>query len=511
MTIRTPYLVSHTKSTNLWFRRTIPVGWRQLAGRREIHFSLQTANKREAARRCRLASAVVQIIFDEAERWLERGAPEVNAFAIKLRAAIDLRVNELKQAYAPKVLKAHETNLNEGDTIDVQIARLGLSDALTHEGVEAPENEEHLPHKFVEINGVLEQVCHTDLKQESTPIEVNNWSFYIERWNELRAPSYKTYRETVSVAKEWEKFSRNKPLALVTPEDVREWIHYLKVKRKLQPPSIKRKIALVRAVLNLVIRDSLLSIPSNPFEGAVIPVSKRLEGQEKRLPFTEQHLQTLFTSPVYQKGAVLPGKGGREAAFWIPLIAFTTGARLEEIGQLYLENIIMRQGRTWIRITDDKEHQSIKNLSSRRDIPVHRELLRIGFLGYVETLRAKGEERLFPHLKMNNVGRFTNVFSTWCNEYIDEHVVDDRRYCVHSFRHNFQDFGIESELQRDVLNAITGHAQVGMGAHYGLKRGGSRVLPDKSLIRAIDKLSFGEVDLSHLYIEGWEMAENDLT
>ena len=97
MTIRTPYLVSHTKSTNLWFRRTIPVGWRQLAGRREIHFSLQTANKREAARRCRLASAVVQIIFDEAERWLERGAPEVN--------------------------------------------------------------------------GVLEQVCHTDLKQESTPIE----------------------------------------------------------------------------------------------------------------------------------------------------------------------------------------------------------------------------------------------------------------------------------------------------------------------------------------------------
>lgn len=84
MTIRTPYLVSHSKSTNLWFRRTIPDGWRQLAGRREIHFSLQTANKREAARRCRLASAVVQIIFDEAERWLERRAPEVNVFAIKL-------------------------------------------------------------------------------------------------------------------------------------------------------------------------------------------------------------------------------------------------------------------------------------------------------------------------------------------------------------------------------------------------------------------------------------------
>ena len=67
MTARTAYLLSHSKSTNYWFRRAISQGWRHFAEKREISFSLRTTNKKEVQRRCRLAAGLVQVFFDEVE------------------------------------------------------------------------------------------------------------------------------------------------------------------------------------------------------------------------------------------------------------------------------------------------------------------------------------------------------------------------------------------------------------------------------------------------------------
>lgn len=347
---------------------------------------------------------------------------------------------------------------------------------------------------------------HKALLTEKVEVEVepNQWDEYLVYWKAQRDPRLKTFNETAKVIERWKDFSKNKPLALVTMMDVNRWVTHLRA-IPLQSSSIKRYISLVRAVINVAIRGQLITHKANPFQEVDVPVSKRLDGQEKRLPFTESHLNTLFNSPVYQKKLrAFPAKGGGEAAFWIPLILLTTGARLEEIGQLYLDDIFCRQNRFWFSINDSRKYQVLKNQSSRREIPIHKELLRIGFIDYINRLKAQREERLFPELKPNKYSQLTRTFSTWCNEYIDKHVVDDRRFCVHSFRHNYQDFGIEGEIQRDVLDALTGHAQAGMGAHYGLKRGGVRVLPDRVLIRAVDKLSFGRLSLKHLYCSSWE-------
>ncbi|MEY9460566.1 site-specific integrase [Bradyrhizobium ottawaense] len=73
----------------------------------------------------------------------------------------------------------------------------------------------------------------------------------------------------------------------------------------------------------------------NPFHKIAIAVE---EGEDDRLPLTVADLKTIFTSRVYA-GAKRP-KGGRgEAAFWFPLISMYTGARLEEIAQLYVRDL----------------------------------------------------------------------------------------------------------------------------------------------------------------------------
>src|SRR5690606_6002155 len=125
--------------------------------------------------------------------------------------------------------------------------------------------------------------------------------------------------------------------------------------------------------------------------------------------------------------------------FWIPLIALTTGARLEEIGQLFVNDVRKRRDRLWIRFTELDETQFVKNETSWREVPVHPELLKIGFAAFVETVRAQGQERLFHHLRPNKYQQYTASFSTWFNEYIDDHVTDDSRYTFHSFRHNMKD------------------------------------------------------------------------
>lgn len=503
MPTRTPYLALRPQSSRYWFRRSLPHAWRHLLDKHEINFSLQTANKREAQRRCRLSAGLIEVFFDETEQLVDSVEIEQWKIAKQLKALLIEKLDTIKQALAASSVA------NTERVKALMKASLLKQLQAAKEGPElfiSPEMEAEPISVASSSIAVEESVAVSSIEVQAEP---NQWKKYLAYWKEQRDPRLKTYGETVKVIERWTAFSKNKPLALVTMKDVNRWVSHLRGV-PLQSSSIKRYISLVRAVINVAIRGELIRHKINPFQEVDIPVSKRLDGQEKRLPFSEAHLNALFSSPIYrsqEKG--FPAKGGDEAAFWIPLILFTTGARLEEIGQLYIDDITHRQDRYWFSINDSREYQVLKNQSSRREIPIHKELLRIGFIAYVNRLKAQGEERLFPKLKPNKYSQLTRTFSTWCNEYIDKYVVDDRRFCVHSFRHNYQDFGIEYEIQRDVLDALTGHAQAGMGAHYGMKRGGVRVFPDRVLIHAVDKLRFGKVDLSHLYVDDWERLTLD--
>jgi hypothetical protein len=67
------------------------------------------------------------------------------------------------------------------------------------------------------------------------------------------------------------------------------------------------------------------------------PPAKR--AKEARLPYDVDALKAVFGSAIYTKGE-RPNRGAGEAAYWLPLLALYTGARLGELGQLRPKDIV---------------------------------------------------------------------------------------------------------------------------------------------------------------------------
>jgi integrase len=158
-----------------------------------------------------------------------------------------------------------------------------------------------------------------------------------------------------------------------------------------------------------------------------ITVKDTDKAKNKRREFDLASLNAIFASPVFATGE-RPTQGRGEAAYWLPLLALFTGARLEELGQLRPSDILEiaypdpdgEQRSAWfIRIKEDQEDGlKLKNAASERDVPVHPELERLGFLKYVADAKEAKQERLFPALKPNIYGRLTAKWGEWFGPYL---------------------------------------------------------------------------------------------
>src|SRR5215467_8074490 len=104
--------------------------------------------------------------------------------------------------------------------------------------------------------------------------------------------------------------------------------------------------------------------------------------QSRREPWRLEELRTLFSSAIFNRDD-RPVRGKGEAAFWMPLMALFTGARLNELAPLTAADMITDPATdiVAINIKEDREQgRRLKTASSTRLVPIHPELTRIGFL-----------------------------------------------------------------------------------------------------------------------------------
>jgi integrase len=96
--------------------------------------------------------------------------------------------------------------------------------------------------------------------------------------------------------------------------------------------------------------------------------------------------------------------GDARYAYWLFLLALTTGARLEEVGQAAIADVKTRDGIRYIDIddyveNDSEESKSLKTPNSRRLLPIHDRLMELGFERYLAALNEMGHTQPFPDLK----------------------------------------------------------------------------------------------------------------
>lgn len=108
--------------------------------------------------------------------------------------------------------------------------------------------------------------------------------------------------------------------------------------------------------------------------------------------FLDANLSSLFASwpyavyPAGFKGAIL--EDAHSYRFWLMPLGLFTGARLNELCQLRVHDVIKDfHGVDLISINDNGFQKSLKNEQSRREIPISSKLIEMGFLGFVEERR----------------------------------------------------------------------------------------------------------------------------
>jgi integrase len=218
-------------------------------------------------------------------------------------------------------------------------------------------------------------------------------------------------------------------------------------------------------------------IDNEVMSGMYLSVDKN---KKNVFPFTERQLQTIFSSSLFGKcvGDRLEHKEGnvaiRDWRYWMPWIALYSGARLGEIAQLSTTDVRRLHG-VWIfHITEEvatgegDDLKSTKTDGSQRVVPVHSELIKLGFLQYHAEMVARGEQRLFPELKRDSRGFFGKA-SKFFNGYFEAVGVKvDKKLNFHSLRHGIADAFRRAGYLDEEFNVLLGHTKRTTTGVYGI-------------------------------------------
>jgi len=197
----------------------------------------------------------------------------------------------------------------------------------------------------------------------------------------------------------------------------------------------------------------------NYADGLSIGSNKKV--QDERKEFTADDLKALFESDKYHEGQFTHAH-----QYWVPLIALYTGARLNEICQLSLNDIRCIEG-TYIFDINDKDDKKLKNKSSKRQVPVHSKLIELGFILYSDQLKLQKpshptpemervDAKLFPELKAGRDG-YGTVVSKWFGRYRKQENVNEDGKVFHSFRHTVINHLKQKEVPKEIVAGIAGH------------------------------------------------------
>ncbi|EMY6577964.1 site-specific integrase [Vibrio alginolyticus] len=176
--------------------------------------------------------------------------------------------------------------------------------------------------------------------------------------------------------------------------------------------------------------------------------TKKLSKEKKRFPFTEQHLLDIFSISDYTNHKYL-----HPYYYWIPLLLRYTGARLNELCQIEVEDIVIADGFYCIIIRETYEDQSVKTGVTRL-VPIHDELLKKGFIEFVNS---KKNGQVFSELTPTN-GYFSHDASKWFLRRRKKiGIKAGEGFDAHSFRHNFVNELKQKLVSMELVESIVGH------------------------------------------------------
>lgn len=221
-------------------------------------------------------------------------------------------------------------------------------------------------------------------------------------------------------------------------------------------------------------------------------------------PFTADQMNKLFSSPLFtgcqnDDDWHKPGNHMiRDHRYWIPLVMLFSGARPGEIAQLAVADVRQEHGYWIMHITTEGEgDKSVKTKGSMRVVPVHPELIRLGFLKYHAAVKATGETRLFPKATRNQRGQMVADFSRDFGRYLTRiKIKNGRGLSLYSFRHGAADALRRAGYLDEQFGFILGHASATMTGRYGIMPQGML----QQRVELVNSIAYPGLKVDYLYV-----------
>nr|WP_243700345.1 site-specific integrase [Paracoccus versutus] len=266
--------------------------------------------------------------------------------------------------------------------------------------------------------------------------------------------------------------------------------------------TVNRYLSSLSAFLTWAVDNGYLD--QNPVDGLML----RKEKKSTTLPFRAEQLTMLFNSPWFAgcqsaeewRNVAKPGNVLiRDHRYWVPLIMLFSGARPGEIGQLAVSDVRQEHGHWIMHITTEGEAtgegKSVKTEGSMRVVPVHPELIRLGFIRYHEKRVKQGGAALFPDAVRNERGQMMADVSREFGRYLTRiGLKQGRGLSLYSFRHGAADALRRAGYLDNQFGFILGHTEATMTGRYGIMPQGML----QQRVELVQAIAYPELDLSHL-------------
>jgi integrase len=281
-----------------------------------------------------------------------------------------------------------------------------------------------------------------------------------DEFTRLRQQDFGAFRDVLErLPVAYGKSSRDKARPLA---DVLAAAKQLKANQKgREPGTINRHFNHLGALLKFAAGYGLRCAEPIDLTYFYEPNAERARDQRPAMGLED--VKTILTSSVW-RGALSeddrlsPGDVViHDALYWVPLILIVSLMRREEACGLMIANVRFDARIPYFSLAPNK-YRRLKNVQSRRKVPILPELLRLGLRAYVEAIAALGYDLLFPELLPASGSaplgdQFHALWSPLLKRQLPE--ASEAGIVLHSIRHwgnqSLSDAKVALEWRRDIM------------------------------------------------------------
>lgn len=536
-----PSYLTRNRHGTFYFRIVIPRPLRSLlSGQREVRRTLKTDSERLARRRARQFAARYEAAFDKVMRVIEANGIKLTDEVLALLDDLEALHNAPMDFSGPSKTSLAEPVLSEADNEERQ--RKGyIAQLLTgRHDRPIPSNQRHLADELLALSRayqptelptellklrdslVLSSLAPAGAAPAPAPAPsfdpaMADWTLYQVWQHQLerdmadttarggQAKHGGTREERERRARVMTVLTQHQPVSQLSKND---WQAAYDAARKMKagakasidPPTLlsefitddpkqmtghERVSALIGSMKQIQEHARFLDLTTTRVDDLLIkPVQKReTERSHDGEPFSSDDIEAIFSGYIYKGARPSNRTKAYPFWFWLPLVAYFTGARTNEIAQLDTIDIREIDGHPCFDFCpDDPKAFEAKRVKTEeaRQVPIHPRLIELGFLDYVNSQHQARQKKLFGdglaylpprHAEVDHnkegwaksAGRFFNEGPKGYLVVIGVHEANDGK-SLYSFRHT-----LETNLrharrdgkrnaEQHLIDAITGHA-----------------------------------------------------